>query len=118
MPTWSASLPQIANLPGYSEQPPANLARSTVEGAPALARRRSSDNIRTFTQPMVFTAAELQTFDDFVQNDLAGGKLSFDWVNSRTGVAARLRLTERPTYEPIAGDAVWRVSLSLIEIPT
>lgn len=118
MPTWPSSLPQIANLPGYSEQPPGNLARSTVEGAPALARRRASDNIRIFSQPMVMTAAQLQTFDDFLQNDLAGGKLSFDWVNSRTGLSARLRLTERPAYEPITGDQAWRVSLSLIEIPT
>lgn len=117
-PIWPVGLPQIANQPGFTERPPANVARSTLEGAPALARRRSSDEVRRFTQPMILTPAQLDTFDAFLRNDLAGGKLSFDWVNSRTGLAARLKLAARPQYNPVSGGTAWRVGFAFVQVPT
>lgn len=117
MPTWPASLPQVTNAGRAREVPPANLARSSIGGSFALARRRYSDSPRLFNQGFVMSLAQVATFDAFFAADLAGGKLSFSHTLARTGAAARLRIFGRPVYSAPRGE-VMTVTLSFVEIPS
>ncbi len=91
----STCIPLIAPL---QETPPALTIRSQMDVGPAKVRPRVTSNVRMFTVGVWMTQAQLVTFDAFFVSTLAGGALTFEWKNPRTGNVADFRIVGVPTY--------------------
>lgn len=118
MPTWPGTLPQLVLTRGFSETAPWAVLRTDMDTGPAKTRRRSTAAPRPLSAQIKVTKAQVAVFDAFLETDLAGGALAFDWVEPRTQAAATLRLTAAPTYEPTAGGSSWTITLPLEVLPS
>lgn len=112
-PAWPAALPQTLEVQGYSEQPPDVTLRTQMDAGPPKLRRRYTAGIRPIKGKMLLSPRTLVvTLDDFYNDSLLGGSLSFDWAHPRTGQTAVCRFASRPTYTPLGPEA-WMVELDL-----
>ncbi len=81
MPAWPATLPQFVQEQGYSESLPNQTVESPMDSGPPKTRRRFTTNWRPITCTIWCTAEQADDFEEFFEDDLAGGSLSFTWVN-------------------------------------
>ena len=116
MPTWPASLPQDISSQNYKETPPNTIIRSTVEVGIAKQRSRTTGAARPISATLLLTLDQVETLDDFYENDLGFGALSFDWKHPRTDVPSTFRFTDTPSY-PAASSVTFRVTLPLEILP-
>lgn len=100
MPTYPASLPQQPLVDGYEEGFPNTLVRTQMDKGPDKVRRRFTAGTRTFTIQLLLDETQVQTLDDFIDIDLEGGALRFDWTHPRTGASVQFR------FIPVNNDAI------------
>jgi hypothetical protein len=121
MPTWPSSLPDAPLQQGYQEQVPNTLVRTEMDKGPAKVRRRSTAGTRAFTVNLLLTEAQVVTLDSFIDQDLDGGALRFDWTHPRTGAAVQFRLVPigndgLVSYQAVTGNR-YRVQMRLEILP-
>ncbi len=116
MATWPASLPQYVLVEGYSEAPPQNTIRTSMDVGPPKMRRRSTAAVRPITGNQHMNKTQVAALDTFYVTTLNSGVDQFDWVHPRTQSAVDFRFTAPPQYESLGGTA-WMVTLSLEVMP-
>jgi hypothetical protein len=114
---WPSTLPQYVQESGYGETIQDQAIESSVESGPAKIRRRFTKSIRRFQCVMYMTPSQADTFENFWQNTVKGGSLSFSWVHPRTRQAAVLRFRNpAPQLSTMGGGAtvVYSFTLELV----
>lgn len=106
MPSWPASLPQFVQEQGYSETLPQQRIESVVDAGPPKTRRRFTNNNRPITCEIWCDASQAAAFETFYDADLAGGVLSFTWVNPITQAAKTFRFRGNPPQKSVRGGAI------------
>jgi hypothetical protein len=117
MPAWPVTLPQEPNNGDYKETPPHVLIQDENDEGPANAR--SKLGVRKLSLPYRFTAEQTDTFDAWLENDISGGALSFDFTwppQPRASQVVSARITAIPTYEH-KGGGIHEVTLEVIILP-
>lgn len=119
MPSWPGTLPQFVFVQGFEESLADVAQRTSMDAGPAKTRRRFTSGVRSFRVTIPMTTAEVAIFEDFFDDDLAGGTLSFDWVHPRTQAAATLRIVTPPPPRivPEPGATTWTVSFPFEILP-
>ena len=87
---WPASLPQAPLVAGWGESGGPNIIRTPMDKGPAKQRRRSAKP-RPMSVSFMMTAAQLATFETFV-NDTIRGTARFGFANPRTGQVMECRI--------------------------
>jgi hypothetical protein len=117
MAAWPNTIPQTLNMDGYGEAARDTNIRSAMDAGPAKVRRRASCAVRPVTGKMVMTAAELDDFREFYEEDILDGSLRFDWVDPLDGTTAvEMRFTAPYTIAAFGPDA-FEVGMSLEILP-
>jgi hypothetical protein len=117
MPAWPVTLPQYPNNGEYKETPPHILIQDDNQEGPANARRRLG--VRKLTLPFRFTAEQTDISDAWLDTDIQGGALPFDYTwppPPRATLNVSARITAIPTYEH-QGGGVHDVTLEVIILP-
>lgn len=107
MPAWPATLPDFVLEAGFQESFPDQSIESPVDAGPAKVRRRFTASIRTFRMTIQMTEAQANIMDEFYEDTLAGGSLSFDWVHPRTRAFRTFRFRKPPPSYTKRGEAVF-----------
>lgn len=116
MPAWPESLPQCVLLEGYRERPSSGVLSSEMDVGPAKTRRRSTATTTRLPVMVTLSNEQLGIFEDWFNQDVAGGALPFDWERPRTHQIVQARIVGDPPYElrPLAsGSEYWRLSMTL-----
>lgn len=118
MPTWPVTLPQQFLMQGYSETPPSNIIRSTMDQGPPKDRRRSTDNERLFSVSMELTEAQIAIWEDFYYNTIQE-VLPFDFPHPRTGatISVKVRNNDQGAPPYSANDGNYLLQLVLAQQP-
>lgn len=112
MAVWPTSLPQKPLAEGFAEATAPNVVRSENDAGPTNARRRYTVPVKRYQLRMLFTTAQVATFETFFESTLASGVLPFDWVDPRTQSAESFVILERGSYEQ-ALPGYWYVSFAM-----
>lgn len=110
MPTWPGGLPQEQFLPLSYARRDVRL-RTPNDTGPVNQRKRYTAAAKEVSLLLVFTGAELNTFESFWQTDLGEGALSFDWTDpvapdtTAGAPTTTFRFIEPPVFAAVRGDA-------------
>lgn len=102
--TWPATLPDIVTYDEYSESPPDNALRTSMDVGPPKSRRRTTANVRPLSVMMILTTAQVETLDVFYDDTLASGTLTFNFDHPRTETTEEMQFAEPPIYGEPDGD--------------
>jgi hypothetical protein len=104
--TWPTSLPDKPLQDGYTESPPNNIIKTSVDKGPAKLRKRTSTNTRPITCRIVVSRYLVNVFDYFYITECASGTLRFSWEHPRTGITYDFRFDPNamPQYSSVGGD--------------
>jgi hypothetical protein len=117
MANWPAALPQLPTPGGYKEEPSSGMVRTTMDAGPAKRRRRISAAPKKMHEVYEMTSAQLVTFEEFYNDTLLDGSLTFTKNNPRTGVSSTYAFGEtKPSWSNI-GPGYWLVDLDLEILP-
>lgn len=119
LPTWPVGLPFINHLGTYRETGPQGALLATpMDAGPSKSRRRFTAALRAVSgQTDIMTDAQIDTFEDWYEDDIGGGALAFTAVNPRTGVTQTYKFTPKG-YDLIYIDTdKQRVSADLVQQP-
>lgn len=118
-PTYPTTLPN--QLLGLRDKREDNVVRTQMEAGPAITRRRYTASVRTLSVPVVFTGAQRAIFEDFFEDDLKSGSLSFEWNDPLTDETAIFRFTKPPEFTTMRGgepdDRIYRATFALEILP-
>jgi hypothetical protein len=117
MPSWPSTLPLEPNNGEYEETPPHILIQDENSEGPANARRKLG--VRKLTLPYQFDAAQTDIFDAWLDTEVQGGALPFDFTGPpapRASQAVSARIVAIPTYKHV-GSGVHDVTLEVIILP-
>jgi hypothetical protein len=110
---YPSALPQFVLQDGYSEKLNNQTVESQMDTGAVKVRRRFTKQIKQFTVVQQLDQSQLATFEDFWQNTLKGGSLTFDWVHPLTRTTATFRFRNpAPAYTNVGG-AYTRVAFTL-----
>lgn len=82
----------------FKETPPNNTIRSKMEVGPEKIRRRTTANVRPISFVLRLTEDELDTLDEFYNDDTYSGADEFDFTHPRTAAAVKARFIQPPEY--------------------
>ena len=117
MPTWPTTLPQEPRIDSSFETPPNLLSRTEMDAGPAKIRKRFTSGARKFEAGYHFTPEMMTAWEDFYENYISDGALSFTYPHPRKwGTFIEVRLTEPPQYKHL-GAGCYDVGLKLEKIP-
>ncbi len=116
MPTWPAALPTLPLAEGFRETPANNILRTEMEQGPAKVRRRSTAGVGKMTLAYLLSTADIQTLENFIQDDLSGGVLPFSFTHPRKGNALTCRFRQLPEYGATNG-GYFKVAVELEILP-
>lgn len=116
MPSWRDSLPRQSSSIELSRLDA--LIHTDMEIGPAKVRRRSTkDRVFVRVTSMYFSGHQLTEFDDFWDNDLGGGVLTFTWEHPLNDATVSYRFVQRPMFSLVSPgpypDRMWSASLDL-----
>lgn len=121
MATWPSTLPNepFTELQG---QPADNRLRTDMDAGPTKMRRRyTAKRIFYNNVEMYLDGDQLQTLQDFYNNDLNGGTLKFDWDDPVDGTTVQFRFRSPYQYVITAGGTtskrVYLVTMQLEQMP-
>lgn len=127
MPSWPSTLPDKPLREDFREIARSGVIRTQMEVGPAQTRRRTP-RPRRYEATFLLSSKhpehgdQVQDFVDFIDGDIAGGALSFDFEDPRTGDLASFRIVvdeDEPAYElENVGGAHWRAALTLERLPS
>lgn len=118
-PIWPTSLPQAPLRSDYREAGPSAILRSETDTGPAIVRRRFTAASRRREVTYRMSEAQLEIFETFFDQTIAGGSLRFDWPDARRDqtVEARMRIETGNEPYTVAGiGAGWYDVTFVIEI--
>lgn len=121
MPTWPTSLPQKPLQQGYDENKPNTLIRTQMDKGPDKVRRRFTAGVRTFGTQFLLSDTQVSTLETFIDDELEGGALRFDWTHPRTGASVSFRIVPQGedallSYSAVS-DNLYRVQMQLEILP-
>tara|TARA_Y100001938_G_scaffold120303_1_gene167019 strand:+ start:224 stop:592 length:369 start_codon:yes stop_codon:yes gene_type:complete len=114
-PQWPASLPDKVQASNYQERPPNRVLSSSMDVGPVKTRLRDTAAAVPLPVTMVMTSDQVDTFEQFFEDDILWGVLPFDATHprKRTPITVLLAGEEKYTLTPIGGGAdYWRVSMN------
>ncbi len=118
MPTWPASLPDFALRRGYDELlTPKVGVWSQMDSGATKRRRRFTTGPKEFTVVMPLDDAQIITFQNFVDVDIDGGVLSFDFPHPRLGTTVTVAFTSTPEAVRPEGATTYLLRLKLEVLP-
>ena len=88
MPTWPATLPQLGQI-GAGYKPQDAVARSPMDAGSPSRRNRFTAITKDVNYQMPLTGVQAAILEDFHENTLRNGALSFDWISPLTGRPSR-----------------------------
>lgn len=106
MPAWPSNLPQFFQEGGYSETLPNQRIESQNDSGPPKVRRRFTTNWRPIEGDIWCTGEQAEDFEEFFEDDLAGGTLSFTWVNPITQDAQTFKFRGGAPRKSVRGEIV------------
>jgi hypothetical protein len=116
MNVWPATLPTAFPRGDLSTGLGDGRLRSQTDAGVAKLRRRFSYVPYPLSGSMVMTLAQLATFRSFVETDLQGGILPFEFpAQDGTGTWVVQFGDKLPTWSPMG--VLWKVSLDLVILP-
>ena len=105
MAIWPVTLPSEPIIDSITETPPNLLQRTEMDAGPAKVRKRFIVGVRKFKVSYVFSPAEMTIWENFYENTISDGALSFTYPHPRIwGTFITVRLTEVPDYKSKGGD--------------
>lgn len=104
-------------LPGsYTEAPPENSIRSSMDVGPAKVRQRGTSAPRKISWRQLHTTAQIATMDTFYVTTTSHGSLDFTRAHPRTGSTVNMRFLSPPVYV-IEGGLYWIATYSCEVLP-
>lgn len=110
MASWPSTIP--VSRENYQEMSPNRVTRSNMDVGPQKIRRRSSSAVRPINLRLMLTDDQLQTIDDFYNDNDAA---AFDFIDPRTGDTKRARFADAPSYN--LKETMWDVSIKMEYLP-
>jgi len=94
------------------------VARPRMDAGPPSRRNRSTATTKDVDYQMPMTGAQAAILEDFHENTLRNGALSFDWISPLDGSAVQIAFKSPPEFSVRIGDPdpdkrLWVVTLSL-----
>lgn len=114
MAVWPTAFCALVN--SFTETPPENVLRSSMDKGPAKVRRRTTANVRPISFKMALTGPQTQQLDDFYITETVSGADEFDFIHPRTKQNVKARFVNPPQYNE-RGGKLWEVSVSLEILP-
>ena len=93
-PVWPSTLPQAPLAASLSMKRQDATVRFQPDVGDPIVRNRYTAKARTYTFNMIFSAAQLATFDTFFDTTLANGSLKFDWLDPVYAVQSHLGVSD------------------------
>lgn len=115
-PVWPTSLPTRPLVENYQREARDTSLRTKMDVGPDHVRRRYTAVVYDISVQLLLTTTQLATLRAFVDTDLKGGSLRFDWVEAETGSAATFRIIGQPIYTALSG-TLYNATLSLEQMP-
>ena len=98
---------------GYGD----NVLRSQMDTGASKRRKRYTAVFKPLVVVLPVSSAQLDIFNDFYENDISHGALSFTYPHPRTGADVTVAFTKSPdTIQPIGVD-LYTVQMDLEIIP-
>lgn len=114
---WPTSLPQKPLVDGYKRVLPNNLIRSSMDTGSDKVRKRGRFKPQEISASYVLTAAQRNTLESFVHDNLAEGAICFNWPHPELNklVRARLKASQDGILEfsPYRDTTRWSVTLKI-----
>jgi len=114
---WPTSLPQKPLIDGYKRVVPNNLIRSSMDTGSDKVRKRGRFKPQEISASYVLTAAQRNTLEAFVHDNIAEGAICFNWPHPELNrlVRARLKASQDGVLEfsPYKTTTRWAVTLKL-----
>jgi len=117
VPTWPDTLPQRFLVNGNQEATGDGRLRSPTDTGPGKVRRRSSAVVNPLGGTLRMNAAQLAIFDGFIDSDIAGGSLPFNFPAPYGAGTWLVQIGDTmPSRANVGGDR-WNVTLALEVLP-
>ena len=117
MATWPVTLPLEPIIDSITETPPNLTIRTEMDAGPAKVRRRYTVGVRLFEVSYVFSPAEMSIWENFYENTIMDGILSFTYPHPRRwGLSIVVRLVEPPKYKS-KGGGYYEIDMQLEMLP-
>ncbi len=116
METWPLTLQQKLNVAGFRVQVGSTVVRSSMDTGPGKVRRRFTDGVDRYSCTIDLDFDLYQTFRTFFDTQLAGGAMTFEFVDPFSQTPEIFRFAEEPSIDPLGG-RVFRVGMVWEKIP-
>ena len=115
---WPATVNAEPDQGSYTEAAVSNLASFSPDVGPPSVWRRSTIKQTKISATFFMTAAELEDFREFFEDDLGDGALPFTWTNPVYGVSKRYMFDpgSPPQWAPIGHGSAYRVAINLLKL--
>lgn len=119
MVDWPAGISFIAQPDSFRETGPiGNILRTPMEHGPVKSRRAFTAVTRDVSgQTDIMTTAQIDTFEEWFENDIGGGVLPFNAVNPRTNKTESYSFKDAGYIIIFVNDDKQRLSLTLEQLP-
>lgn len=121
---YPSTLPQLFQHDSFTKSRQGNLLRTEMDSGLPKVRRLFTAVSTYLTGEMIMTNAELAIFEDFFDNTIASGALSFNFPNpfdyGATTLEVRFNISSKSepyTVSPDGGTMDWRIGFALETIP-
>lgn len=118
---WPDSLPQNIRVADHDASFPEGWVRTQMDNGPAKVRARFTAAPENHSSSLLMDSDQLQTFMDFWKSSIRMGSLPFEWTDPRTGTAAMVRFTAKPTYGArtprMVTAGVWEIQVAIEVLP-
>jgi len=115
--TWPSTLQAKINESGFSRKKGDTLLRTEMEVGIAKVRRRYTKGINELRVSIWVTQSQFNDFETFYDTTLAGGVLSFNFVDPITKATKVYRFKAPPETDYVGGET-FAISMTWEEIPT
>jgi hypothetical protein len=118
MVDWPSTLPCTLVTDGNSGGVGDGRIRSATDTGPGKVRRRTTAMAKPITGSLIMTVAEIAILEDFIEDDLMGGTLVFNFKDPMTHALVPMRFGEQlPTWSEMPGKKRWLVNMVLEKLP-
>ncbi len=114
---WPSTLPRQMMLDGQGETLPDGLLRSDTDAGPAKVRRRSSATPWEMSGTFRMSHTQYDAFRAFIDADLAGGALPFEFPDQRDCAGWLLARIKPGDVTAARIGTGWHVSLKIEVLP-
>lgn len=117
MAVWPSGLPQYLLTDGYAQGVGDGRIRSQTDTGPGKVRRRTTAMVRPITGRMLMTGAQVEEMMTWIENDIFGGTMVFDFPDPITRDTVQCVMGEEMPVVAHAGGNIFSVTLNLEIVP-